>query len=134
MPHVSSKLLSSKKLAELDKRLFDAFASTNIRTRKQLYSELLTATERVMLAKRLEMMLLISKGISTHTISRVLCVSPSTVARFEQAVSNGKFRQTESWLKRQKFSSQILQLLFELAAVPFEVERRRRTLQRHRAP
>ena len=127
MPHVSSKQLSSAKLAELDKRLFDAFANTSTNTRKQLYSELLTKTERVMLAKRLEMMLLIGKGISTYKISRALNVSPSTVARFEQAVENGKFKQTEIWLKRQKFSSAILQLLFELAAVPFEIERRRRS-------
>ena len=133
MPHVSSKLLSSTKLAELDKRLFDAFANTSTRTRKQLYGELLTKTERIMLAKRLEMMLLISKGVSTHTISRVLCVSPSTVARFELAVSSGKFKQTENWLKRQKFSSRILQLLYELAAVPFEIERRRRSPLKHRA-
>ncbi len=130
MPHLSQKGLSSEKLKELNKRLFTAFANTNTHTRKQLYEELLTNTERIMIAKRLEMLLLLQKGISSYKISKTLEVSPSTVARFEHAITNGRFRQTAKWLGQQKFSNQILQLLSELAMIPFEVAKKKRTLRK----
>ena len=125
MPHVSSKPLHAKEFARLDDQLIAAFANTRAEARKKIYDELFTKTERIMLAKRLEILFLISKGVSTYKISKALHVSPSTVARFELAVENGKYSQSTKWLSSPHFSSSLLQLFAELASVPFVVQKRR---------
>lgn len=132
MPHVSAKVLPDKTLVFLERRLFHALADNNTKGKQRVFGELFTKTERVMLAKRLEMILLIEHGVSTYHISKTLRVSPSTVARFEQAFAQGKYTRTRMWLGTQHFASDILQLLLELAAVPVKASPIYRKMRRVR--
>lgn len=120
MPHVSAKVLPDKTLIFLERRLFHALADNNTKGMRRVFGELFTKTERVMFAKRLEIILLIEHGVSTHHISKTLRVSPSTVARFEQALEQGRYTRTRMWLGTQRFTLDILQLLLQLAAVPIK--------------
>lgn len=124
MPHVSSEPLEEKQVHQLNKNFARLLASTVAGTREQALSELLTHTERVMIAKRLGMLLLISEGVSTYQISKRLHVSPSTAARFEVKVESGAFDKTLIFLKKKDHANTILSILSELAAVPFEVRKR----------
>lgn len=51
--------------------------------RKLLLAELLTDTEKIMLAKRLAVIFLLAKNVPPYRIWNRLKISPSTVARFE---------------------------------------------------
>ena len=92
----------------------------HVERRKNLLHELLTKTERVMISKRLMLIFLISRNESTLTISKILSVSPSTVARFEMLVEQGKYRDLILWLGKHRTMKRILQLLEDIASVPFE--------------
>jgi uncharacterized protein YerC len=124
MPHVSSEPLRREQIDQLNKNFVRLLAGTIASRREQALSELLTHTERLMIAKRLGMLLLISEGVSTYYISKRLHVSPSTVARFETKVESGAFDKTLIFLKKKKHTNTILSILGELAAVPFEVRQR----------
>ncbi len=127
MPHVSSQPLEKKQVHQLNKNFIRLLASTVSGTREQALSELLTRTERLMIAKRLGMLVLISEGVSAYNIAKKLCLSTSTVARFEVKVEAGAFNKTLALLKKKESKSFILGILGELAAVPFEVQKRRST-------
>ena len=53
--------------------------------------ELLTPTERIMLAKRLSLVLMLKRGFPFSVIERTLKVSPSTVLRFWLISKQGSF-------------------------------------------
>ena len=52
--------------------------------------DFLTRTERMMLAKRLAVALLIERGFGYREIGEVLKVSPSTVGKIQQLLDNGR--------------------------------------------
>jgi uncharacterized protein YerC len=92
MPHISSKKLDKKILDQLFKKLvctLDRASDRNLLF-KALF-ELLTPTERIMLAKRLTMATLVSSEIPNHRIAEVLLVSPATSAKISLGVEKGKF-------------------------------------------
>ena len=51
-----------------------------------------------MLAKRIAILFLLKKGMSTYKISELLGVSPSTAERFENATSFNKYKHTTDWI------------------------------------
>ena len=130
MPHISSEPLAKQQVHQLNKNFVRILASTVSHTREQALSELLTRTERLMIAKRLGMLLLISKGESSYHIGRKLRMSTSTVRRFEVKVEAGAFDKTLALFKKKEHKNAFISLLVELAAVPFEVERRRRRVRK----
>jgi uncharacterized protein YerC len=119
MPHLSQHPLSSKHLRELDQLLFQALATTNMSTRKQVYSEIFTKTEKIMIAKRLQLLFLIQDGVPPYRICRKLRISPSTVARFQRAYERGNFTHTAKWLSRSKIPTKALRLFSEILEVHF---------------
>ena len=113
MPHVSKKKLKQKTFLKINDLLLDSlFPSASHNAGKSILKDLLTKTERVMLAKRLTMIVLINKGYSPYRITKILKVSSSTVARMidhsmitpkisknsSQSIDNGNF-----WDKLEKF-------------------------------
>ncbi len=83
MSHISKKKLKKKTYFKI-KEQFVNFIS-GYRNKKELedfLNEFLTETEKVMLAKRLFLILMIKKGYNFSEIERVLRISPSTVVRF----------------------------------------------------
>jgi uncharacterized protein YerC len=87
MPHVSSKLLTTKIRKDIDGQLIKVVAKhTNV-----VCSELLTSTERIMLAKRLAIILMLDQGLSYYRIHKILAVSVSTIKRLHGAQLSGYF-------------------------------------------
>lgn len=68
---------------------------------KLVFDELFTKTEKLMLAKRLAIILLLDQGESIYAIENTLKVSPSTVARISLAYEEGKFTNLIKEIKNQ---------------------------------
>ena len=124
MPHVSKQKLEEKTLGEIETLLISLVADTSIRTHRLILREILTDTERLMIGKRLAMLMLIEKGISTFHISNLIKVSPSTVARFETKVEHGSYKKTRQWLRSHRNLHPALKMLLDFAAIPFEARRK----------
>lgn len=92
MPQVSRYVLKN----EVEKRMFKVFEKTISDIRKDsdvksFINDLLTPTEKIMLAKRLGIAVLLSKGYDYRSISKVLRVSTTTIlAIVKQAAINGQ--------------------------------------------
>ena len=83
MPHVSKKKLKKKVFIKIGEQLSNTIIHANSpRELRWIFKELITPTERVMLAKRLAIILMIDKGYSFNTIQRTLKVTPQTLVRF----------------------------------------------------
>ncbi|PJE70037.1 hypothetical protein COU97_01860, partial [Candidatus Shapirobacteria bacterium CG10_big_fil_rev_8_21_14_0_10_48_15] len=85
MAQVSRLPLSEK----IYQRIFEIFFQTaaEIRTKKaaeEFFNDLLTPTERIMLAKRLSIAVLLAKGYDYRSIREILHVSPPTIATASQ--------------------------------------------------
>ena len=119
MPHLSKQKISVKTKKKLDRYVLDYLKATGTKSREQIYLELFTATERLMISKRLMLIYLIDRGVPTHKISNVLKMSPSTVARFEVKIDRGLFRKTTGWLRNHRIENQVVRLLADLLAIPF---------------
>lgn len=103
MPHVSIIKLDPKLL----EKLFAKLLAVLEHAQKDNYlfpviDELLTATEKIMLAKRLAIILILNNNIPQHRIVEILKVSPSTVARMSLNIDIGKFVAILRISKREK--------------------------------
>ncbi|MEX0917090.1 MAG: hypothetical protein WDZ90_01005 [Candidatus Paceibacterota bacterium] len=127
MPHISKHRVKEKTLKDIDALLIALLRETTPRTRRMVLSEILTDTERLMLGKRLAMLQLIERGISTYHVSNLLRMSPSTVERFESKVRLGKYRKTREWLRSYRSLHPAIKGLLDFAAIPFEARRKNLT-------
>lgn len=84
-----------------------------------MYHELFTKTEKVMIAKRLQLLFFLQDGIPPYRIARKLHISPSTVARFQHAYIRGDFVHTTTWLSRAKLPSKVLRLFSDILEIHF---------------
>ncbi len=123
MPHLSSKKLTAAAIADLERNLDIVLFDLTGTQRKKIFREILTKTERVMIAKRIALVLLIGKGYSPYKISERLGISPSTAERFQLMFTYGKFKATSLWVKRYKGINKLLHLLGGILA-PFEYPRK----------
>ncbi len=124
MPHISKHAVAEKVVREIEDRIIAVLSDTGSKTRTKIFKEILTKTERLMIAKRLAMIYLAQKGTATHTISETLKVSPSTVARFENRLEQNHFKHTASWVKSHAPMNKVLKLIFDLAVIPFEAQKK----------
>src|SRR3989344_399934 len=92
MPHISRRKLSkehfNKLLVELLKSLERSFKKGET---KPVFYEFFTYTERAMFAKRLAVIAMLDRGVSSYAISEVLRMSPSTVDRMALKHERGKY-------------------------------------------
>lgn len=95
MPQVSKHFLSAK----IQEKITHIFLETIVRLKnknqaERLLSDLLTPTEKIMLAKRLSIAYLLEKEIDYRTISQTLKVSLTTIARISNTrkVSGEEYR------------------------------------------
>src|SRR3989338_2701406 len=92
MPHISSKKLDEKLLEKLFRKLIVVFEQAqNKRYMTEVTKELFTETEKIMLAKRLAIILMLSGNTPQHKIADVLKVSHTTVVKMSLGVKIGKF-------------------------------------------
>ena len=92
MPHISKRKLNkehfNKLISELTKSLERSFKNGET---KSVFYEFFTYTERAMLAKRLAVIAMLSRGISSYTIAETLHMSSSTVDRMSLKYERGKY-------------------------------------------
>ena len=92
MPHVSSKKLKKGHL----QKLYDKFSSALEKSAKKSWaklflSDLLTHTEKIMLAKRFAVIYLLSKDVPISYIAESLCMSPTTIFKMSLKYDIGKY-------------------------------------------
>jgi len=105
MAHISAKRLKEEEEKILKSRLVDVFRVIG-RDSGVSYSikEFLTDTEMIMLAKRLGIIYLVSKGMPTLDICATLKVSSSTVIRIEKRYDRGGYQHLRKTFKKLELS------------------------------
>ena len=98
MPHISNRKPDKKTVERLDRNLIKFLLDTSSEKRKNIFNEIITPTEKIMVAKRLMLLLFIKRGLSAYEIARTLKMSTSTITRFQVAVESGAFRNSIGWL------------------------------------
>ena len=119
MPHVSKNKINEKLMKKMKKDLL--FALTRSDNKNFLIQELFTETEFVMLAKRLAIIILTTKGFSRYRISKNLKVSTSTVLRFQEDITLGKYNMIKNLaLSKKKEDVKVIKILEKilLAGMP----------------
>jgi uncharacterized protein YerC len=89
MPHVSRHPLSRERTREIYRELRKLLKRTGNENMKVI-DDLFTDTERLMLAKRCAVILLVERGVSSYAIWKSLNVSPSTVRRIRYECNDGQ--------------------------------------------
>lgn len=92
MSHISKKPIKKEVADALVDQLLTFL--TTLYTKREarvLVRELLTQTERIMLAKRLAVIVLIERGYSFAQIEQLLRVTPQTVARIWKEKRTGRY-------------------------------------------
>jgi len=92
MPHISKRKIPKEHLKHLQNELVRSFERSfkDLHTRA-VFGEFFTYTEKIMFAKRLAVIAMLSKGISSFMISEVLAMSPATTARMSAKFEMGKY-------------------------------------------
>lgn len=92
MPHISSKKLKRKVFLKISDEFINFLANKKSPSDIKIpLSELLTETERIMLAKRLALLIMLKKNFSFSKIANVLHVSPSTIERYWKETKKKQF-------------------------------------------
>jgi len=93
MPHISPRKVNGQVLEKIYKLLFSAIVDRNTSKKQQQFAfgELLTPTEKIMLGKRMAAVSLLSQGMSPYKVGKMLQLSPTTTAKFQIKLENGKF-------------------------------------------
>ena len=108
MSRVSRNKLDSKIYAAILEQLDTSIASlTKAREIADLFDSLFTKTERLMLAKRLAIAILLERGVTYPKISKTLKVSSVTIS----FVRNGILKQNEDYSALIKLLNQKLSTL-----------------------
>lgn len=124
MPHVSSRKLKKQIFVGINKHFVRAIADLkSSKDAKEFVDELLTDTEKIMLAKRLAIIYMISKGYSFGIIQKALKVTPATVDRIKDKMKHRsygsivrKIKQSERgggfWCKFGEFIADFIDAMF----------------------
>lgn len=84
MPQISKRVLSQEKLNKLLALLFLAFSGTGgKKSASRVLKDLLTSTEKIMIAKRLACFFLLEKEIDASHIVEALKLSPASVFHYK---------------------------------------------------
>ena len=92
MPHISKKNLNGDQLDKLYAELIRYINKTVIRNEKSNpLDELLTRTEKIMLAKRFAVIIMLSQDVPQHEIYETLGMSPVTINLMSLHYENGNY-------------------------------------------
>jgi len=73
---------------------------------KFLLDELLTDTERIMIIKRLAALSMLSQGLSSYRVHKLLKMSEQTTARMKSDIKKNKYPHIASFIKKKKDKEQ----------------------------
>lgn len=103
MPHISSKKLNPRLSEKLFKKLIAILGKAQDKQYLNIViNELFTQTEKIMLAKRLAIILMLSNNVPQHRIVYILRVSPTTVAKSSLKIEAGKYSTILEISKKEK--------------------------------
>ena len=103
MTHVSQKRVKRKTAKLLEERFVRFILGLkNSKQGELLLKEILTPTERTMLAKRVSIIYMLERGYSFYRIQKILKVSTSTILRFWKQKQSGAFVHTLQSFKKVK--------------------------------
>ena len=92
MTHISTRAVKKDVAVLLADQLLTFFSAARTKSEARIFAgELLSQTERVMLAKRLAIVVLLTRGYSYSQIQTILSINRQTVARVARGVENGEF-------------------------------------------
>ena len=101
MPHISSRKLSDENLKKIYDQLIRVFDTAGNKRRSDLFlKEILSNTEKIMLAKRLALICMLFEGVSKSYISEILLLSPTTVNKISFEFESGKYKYTKDVLRK----------------------------------
>jgi uncharacterized protein YerC len=93
MPHISGKKLKDETLRELYSQLIVVLEKGSGRKGiRPVLNDLFTRTEKIMLAKRLAVIVLLARGVPVHKVANSLAMSPSTVNRMSAQLEMGRYQ------------------------------------------
>ncbi len=121
MPHISKKRVHKEMMEKILRRMFLMFKKAEEKNLLgPVINEILTKTEQIMIAKRLSIILLLSRQIPQHHIVDVLNVSPSTVSKASLDIERGKFNSIIKTFEKKKIDIEklIANILFIGGIVP----------------
>ena len=102
MPHISKQKLDQKVYKKLFRQFTDIISNLDKTNSQNLFSELLTETERIMLVKRLATVVMLYEGYSQYVVEKTLKLSSSTVARINLAYEDGLYDSLVTIFKNKK--------------------------------
>ena len=103
MPHVSSIELDPILLEKLFVKLIIILGEAqNKQNLSSVANELFTPTEKIMLAKRLAIILMLANATPQHRVVNILKVSPTTVAKTSLGIEIGKYKSILRISKKEK--------------------------------
>lgn len=103
MPHVSSKKLKKETLNKLYSEFGKAFEKSARKSGTKFFlGDLLTRTEKIMLAKRFAVIYLLSQEVPVSYISGSLSMSPTTIFKMSLKYDIGKYSSLLKTLEKDK--------------------------------
>lgn len=119
MPHVSSKKIKKDNLQKLYNQFSNALEKSARKSWAKLFlHDLLTQTEKIMLAKRFAVVYLLSKDVPSSYISNSLRMSPSTIARMSLKYDIGKYSSLLKSIENNKDLWNILEKILRAGLPP----------------
>ena len=119
MPHVSQRYLKKDSFKILMRQFVNALEEADDRARvAPMLRELFTKTEKVMFAKRIALIYLLSKDVPFEKIEELLHLSPVTISKFSLRMELGKYKQTAAIVNRRGKFADILGKILEAGLPP----------------
>lgn len=121
MTQVSKHPLSRTVYERIFEILFESILQIkNRKESEEFFADLLTPTEKIMLAKRISVALLLAKDYDYRAIRRILHVSPPTIAAVSASMKytgRGYQQVVEKLLKEEKVKEILLSVVGKIASI-----------------
>ncbi len=122
MTRISKKFIKEEIILKLYRLFFEVFSRSNDQQSfLSLIDDILSPTEKIMIAKRLGMIYLLIKGVDFRTIAETLKVSTATVLFYSVVYKEKKVQTTkliEQMLKKEKVLNFLEDLFTDLTIHP----------------
>jgi len=100
MTNISKQQLKPNHLKQLYVQLSKTITKLDTRTTNTFLDELLGKEEKIMIAKRFAVIMMLIEGNSIYRTAQLLHMSPSTVQQLQNNFTAGKYKNIEKILKK----------------------------------
>ena len=119
MPHVSPRHLKKKTFQVLMRQFYNALEEADARTKVALMlKEVFTKTEKIMFAKRIALIYLLSKDVPFEKIGEILHLSSATISRYSLGIEQDRYAETLKVIKRRGKFLDILEKILQAGLPP----------------